>query len=123
MKDKKYRIYNIILTNLVSEEADSKFANIIKDNNFEWWRYTPLTWILITPINVSTNQIIKYVLDSYGTSTFSCVLEIDINDFGGVMPQFITKDSPQSVKATTPFTFFQKIASSDFTPKWEKEKE
>ena len=76
MKNKRYRIYNIILCDIISAEADLAFGRLILEKKFEWWRYTPLNWILLTPIDVSTNDITGFVLNTYGPSYPYFILEI-----------------------------------------------
>lgn len=120
MNKKKYRIYNVILSDITSTQADFAFGKLIQDKKFEWWRYTPLNWILVTPVSVSTNQVISYVLETYGASFPYFVLEIDINDTGGLVSGHSNKgDTPENLKH--PFIFFHKIKDPDYIPPWETE--
>ena len=109
------RIYNVILSHLPQESSDFKFAKTINDNKFEWWRYTMQNWIIATPDNISTNQIMTYTLDAYG-AVFFVILEITINDVGGIFPS-----KKGDLKEGTPFEWFYKIKDPSFVPKWEKE--
>lgn len=122
MSEKKFRIYIILLTDIKSAEADQSFGIIVRDKKFDWWRNTPLNWILITPITVSTNEIIADVTKAYGGEYFFCVLEIDINDFGGLFPVY-NKEFAKSDIQNLPFQFFNRIKNPDYIPAWEREKD
>lgn len=111
------RTYIIILSDIPSKAADLKFATYVENNKFEFWRYTPLNWILLTPDTVSTNMINAAVVEAYGP-IFSCSLEVKINDFAGIMP---TKKEIN--EAMNPFRWFRAIKEPAFIPRWEKEKE
>lgn len=119
--NKRYRIYNIILSNIETETADSNFAKLVMDKKFEWWRYTALSWILITPVSVSTKQITTYIVDTYGKeSSPFFIFEIDINDVGGIVRTI--SNNPEDVAiARAPFIFFQKIKNPDYIFNWEKQ--
>ena len=122
MNKKKFRIYNIILSDISSTDADFAFGKLIKEKKFEWWRYTPLNWILVTPVSVSTNQIIQYVLESYGATNSYFVLEIEINDVGGMIPGYKERgDTSENLK--TPFVFFHSINNPKYIFPWEKSSE
>lgn len=108
------RIYILILSDIKSIDNDKEFSEIVKDAKWEWWRYTALTWILATPDNVSTNNIISEAAKCYGPS-FLTVLEVSINDFGGLYP---SKD----LTDINPFEWFERIRSSEYKPRWEREK-
>lgn len=112
------RYYIIILSELDSKDNDQKFADIIDNNKWEWWRYTALNWILATPDSVSTNQIINYAFEAYGPS-FITALEITINDVGGIFPA--SKEYYES-GGKNPFLWFNEIRDPKFIPRWEREK-
>jgi hypothetical protein len=111
------KTYIIILSDVKEEDCDIKFAKFVNDNRFEYWRYTALNWILLTPDSISTNQIITKITESYGP-IFQCVLEIDINDVGGLFPH--KKGSVP--KGWSPFLWFKKMKDPNFIPNWEKER-
>lgn len=108
------RIYILILSDIESRENDEAFSKIVNENKWEWWRRTALTWILATPDSVSTNEILNYAMQSYG-ATFLTVLEVNINDVGGMYP---SKGLPDNI----PFLWFDKIRDPNFVPRWVREK-
>lgn len=108
------RTYIVILSDIPNQSCDYKFANRINESKFEWWRRTPLCWVIATPDIVSTNQIISIVVESYGP-IFSTVLEVSIKDVGGVYPS--TKKEIKDI----PFAWFNIIKDKNFIPSWEKE--
>lgn len=108
------RFYIIILSDIPDQECDFKFAKKIQECKFEWWRRTALNWILATPDKVSTNEITSYVVESYGL-IFSTILEVNINDVGGVYPTIKSK-----IEEGTPFDWFRRIKDPSFIPAWEK---
>lgn len=106
-----------MLSDIKDKSNDEKFSKFVTENEFDYWRYTALNWILLTPDTVSTNQLITQITDSYG-AIFQCVLEININDVGGVFPH----KKGEVPEGWSPFLWFHKIKSPDFIPRWEKEK-
>lgn len=113
------RTYQINLSHIPSQESDSKFFNKVLKHNFEWWRYYPLSFILLTPDNIYTNTLISWITESYGPIFFT-VIEIDIKDVGGIFPA-----SQEYYKAggQNPFEWFYRIRDPKFIPKWEREKQ
>lgn len=110
------RTYLINLSDIPSREADEKFFSKVFLHNLEWWRYFPLSFILLTPDNIYTNTLMSWLTESYGAIFFS-VMEIDIKDVGGVFPA--SKKYYES-GGQNPFLWFQHIRSKDFIPKWEQ---
>lgn len=119
MKQNKFRIYSIVLSD-ISTEGDLKFAKLIKEKKFEWWRYTALNWFLITPTTVSTNDILRFLVETYGVTDSCFVFEIYINDFGGLLRSPNTSNEGSEIN---PFVFFQRLKEPDFVPIWEKKSE
>ncbi|WP_413534126.1 hypothetical protein [Empedobacter brevis] len=116
--NKRYRIYSVNLSDINSEKDDQNFFNKIIEKKFDWWRYFPLNWVIITPYEVSTNDIILLLSECYNNTFFS-VFEINIKDIGGVMPgNKATLD--KSIKIESPLEFFYKIKAPDFKFNWEK---
>jgi len=115
------RTYIIILGDIISEKSDNTFAAYVKENKFDWWRYTALNWILLTPDSVSTNMLVAEILKHYG-AVFQCVLEINVNDVGGLFPTITNKGSNDS-NIANPFSWFQEIKRPNFIPSWEKAKQ
>lgn len=113
----RYRIYMIILSEIKSVDADCAFAKLIQDKKFDWWRRTALNWIVVTPITISTNNMISYLSETYGVDNSFFVLEININDFGGIVSS--SKEDPNNNLAS-PFIFFNYINSPDYIPAWER---
>jgi len=109
------RTYIIILSNIPNEESDNKFGKYINDNKLDYWRYTPLNYIILTPDFITTTVLILELRNAYG-SMFLSVLEIDIKDVGGIFP------SNSEFDGWTPFQWFKKIRDPKFIPRWEKEK-
>jgi hypothetical protein len=109
------RTYIIILSEIKDQVSDKKFSDFINENKFDYWRYTAFNFILLTPDTVSTNQLVAKITESYGVN-FQCVLEININDVGGLFPT----NNPNII---TPFQWFHEIKKPSFIPRWEKEKE
>lgn len=107
------RIYIVILSDIKSVECDQKFSDLVKTNNWEWWRYTALNWILATPDTVSTNDVLTNAIESYGVS-FITILEVSINDVAGLFPSNEIQDQP--------FVWFNTIKDSTYIPKWERVK-
>lgn len=110
------RTYIIILSDIKSNDSDSKFSKFVNENKFDFWRYTALNWILLTPDSVSTNDLTIKIRECYGV-IFQCVLEININDVGGIFPT--SKENIEDAKI--PFQWFYKIKEPNFVPRWEKE--
>lgn len=110
------RTYIIILSEIKDQDSDRKFADFVNKNKFDYWRYTALNWILLTPNSVSTNTLIAEISESYG-AIFQCVLEISINDIGGIFPHQ-KGDVPIG---WSPFNWFYEIKKPNFVPRWEKE--
>ena len=110
------RIYIVILSDIKTQECDINFAKKIEELNFEWWRYTALNWIIATPVTIATNEIISYGVEAYGAE-FSTVLEVSINDVGGIFP---TNKKNIDANTTNPFEWFYKIKDPNFKPKWIK---
>ncbi|CAI9673182.1 hypothetical protein [Elizabethkingia anophelis] len=109
------RLYVVILSDIKAIDNDEKFAKYVFNNNFEYWRYMALNWILATPDHISTNDIVGNLFDAYG-SIFFTVLEVTINDFGGIFP------SNKKLEGQTPFDWFNKIKDKSFVPQWEIKK-
>lgn len=110
------RTYLINLSNIPSSEADGKFFKKVFEEKLEWWRYFPLSFILLTPDNIYTNTLTTWLFDSYGAIFFT-VMEIQIKDIGGIFPapkEYYEKDGKN------PFAWFTEINKPDFVPKWEK---
>jgi len=112
------RTYLIILGQIEGSDSDQKFADFVNRNKFDYWRYTTFNWILLTPDTVSTNFLIAEVTKAYGP-VFSCVLEISINDIGGIFP--ISEKEKIELKGWSPFMWFNQIKAPDFVPRWIKE--
>lgn len=111
------RTYLIILSNITSVECDKKFADYVNKNKFDFWRYTSLNWILLTPDDISTNMINTAVIQAYGVG-FICCMEIKINDVAGIFPT----NNPEAAKSGwSPFNWFNQIKSTDFIPRWKRE--
>ncbi len=110
------RTYLIILGHIPSEEHDKKFFSIVTENKFDYWRYTAFNWILATPDTISTNFLISKITEAYG-AVFTCVMEIDIRDVGGIFPT----NEPVTNQSWTPFQWFHKIKDPKFVPAWEKD--
>lgn len=106
------RTYIVILDSIPSTQADSKFAEMMKKNKFEWWRYTALNWIVITPDTYGTSTLLKEAFLAYGEKTFIVVLEININDAGGAIPP--------TYPGLNVLAWFEKIKDPSFIPAWEK---
>lgn len=118
------RTYLINLIDIPSESADKKFFDKVKKHNFEWWRYFPLSFILLTPDDIYTNTLTAWIAECYGTIFFS-VMEIDIKDVGGIFPAFGIKkeDIEKDInKIPNPFSWFYIIRDPKFVPKWERVK-
>ena len=119
MSDKKnrFKVFTVIMTDIDSYSNDVLFSQDIMEQKFEWWRYSPLNWLLLTPPTTTLKDIISFVYKSYGGDNFFCVLEIDIKDVGGIIP----KDRPGVLKdGRDPFAFFENIIKSDkYKFKWE----
>ncbi|WP_343524385.1 hypothetical protein [Pedobacter sp.] len=109
------RLYSIILGDILIPENDKKFSDFVMQKRFDYWRYTPLHWILLTPDDVFTNQLVHDVYKAYGNIVF-CVLEISIKDVGGMFPMY--GNIPASKNLWTPFHWFENIKRPDFVPKW-----
>ena len=114
------RTYNIILSDIPNIECDAKFGEYVNKNKLDFWRYTSLNWILLTPDNISTNMLIGEVVNAYG-AIFFCVLEIQINDAGGILPG--NEEMVKEIEKTkwTPFQWFNHIKDPKFVPRWIKE--
>lgn len=108
------RTYIVILSAIPNKAADEKFAAYIEKNKFDFWRYTALTWIVITPDNVSTNMLNAAVYEAYRVP-FVCCLEVTINDVAGI---WATSNDP----LLNPFQWFKTIKERGYVPRWEKEK-
>lgn len=118
MKNKKYRVYNLILTDIENPEDDLKFLKLIQDKKYDWWRRSPLVWIIVTPIEISTNQIIVWTIECYKHNPFY-VLEIDIKDFGGI--EFLLESESKNIDASTnQFVFFRTLVDEKYIPMWER---
>lgn len=115
------RTYIIILGDIPNIDCDAKFGEYVNKNKFDFWRYTPLNWILLTPDHISTNMINTAVVDAYGASSFICCLEITINDIAGIFP--VSGDLAKEIEKSkwSPFQWFHTIKDSKFIPRWEKE--
>ncbi|AJA67304.1 hypothetical protein MYRA21_0060 [Myroides sp. A21] len=111
---KEYRIYNVVLTDIRNIEDDYKFSKFIEDKRLNWWRYSPLCWILVTPITVSTNDVLLKAVEAYGPEDIIFVFEIDINDFAGILP----KVNPWKNSKLTPFNFFNDLRDSKMKFNW-----
>ncbi len=110
------RTYIIILSEIKDENSDLKFSEFVNNNKFDYWRYTALNWILLTPDSVSTNTLTLEITKSYG-AIFQCVLEISINDIGGIFPH----KKGEVPEGWSPFNWFYEIKKETFIPRWEKE--
>lgn len=121
MSKQKYRIYLIILGEIKNLDCDARFAKYVNDNNFDFWRYTALNWLILTPTNVSTNMVNAEVINAYGPVFITC-LEISINDIAGVFPS--SGEQAEEIKKSkwSPFLWFHEIKKPNFKPKWEKVK-
>lgn len=105
------RTYIVILSEINSVGNDRDFSNFIQKNNWEWWRYTELNWIIATPDSVPTNQILNAAIEAYGAS-FITVLEVTVNDVAGMFPINEIENSPAN--------WFNEIKSPDHIPKWDR---
>lgn len=112
------RTYIIILSDIKGKDSDKKFSEFVHENKFDYWRYTSLNWVLLTPDTVSTNKLVSELTKAYG-SIFQCVLEVSINDIGGVFPH----KKGEVPEGWSPFNWFHQIKKPDFIPRWEKEAE
>lgn len=119
----KMRTYLINLIDIPSETADKKFFDKVRSHNFEWWRYFPLSFILLTPDNIYTNTLTSWLVECYGVIFFT-VMEIDIKDIGGLYPAYEIKndDVKNANNIPNPFTWFHIIKDPKFVPKWERVK-
>lgn len=122
MTKQKYRIYLIILGNIKDQNCDTEFAKYVNENNFEYWRYTPLNWIILTPITVSINMVNAEVAKAYRPTFITC-LEININDVAGIFPTTLEMREEMQETKWSPFIWFHKIKKPSFKPKWEKVKQ
>jgi hypothetical protein len=109
------RTYIIILSEIKDQNSDTKFSEYVNKNKFDYWRYTALNWILLTPDSVTTNVLIAEITQAYGT-IFQCVLEVSINDIGGIFPQ----NKYEGPQGWSPFNWFYEIKKPTFIPRWEK---
>ena len=113
------KTFIIILSDIPNQDSDSKFADYISENNFEFWRHTPLNWILLTPDEITTVDINKSVMEAYGKKIFICVLQVDIKGYAGVFQ----KPLMPTAEIESPFSWFQDLfKTNDFVPKWEANK-
>ncbi|MFC4477407.1 hypothetical protein [Flavobacterium chungangensis] len=107
--------YIIILGEITNKIGDEKFANFVDTNNFEFWRHTPLNWILLTPKNVKLDTINRELKKAYG-QVFICVLKVAIEGFAG---HYLAKR-----REDNPFNWFKDIYIKEgFVPKWENVQE
>lgn len=100
-----------------SQDADKKFFDKIHEHNLEWWRYFPLSFILLTPDDIYTNTLTSWLLECYGPIFFT-VMEIDIKDVGGMYPVYGAKNI-EIDNIPNPFAWFRIIKDPKFKPKWE----
>ena len=110
------RTYIIILSDIKEQDSDKKFSDFVHKSKFDYWRYTPLNWVLLTPNTVSTNQLVAEITKAYG-AIFQCVLEISINDIGGIFPH----KKGEVPLGFSPFNWFFEIKKPDFIPRWKRE--
>lgn len=114
------RTYLILIGSVEFEEQHMEFKKYIDAKKYDWWRYTPLEWILLTPKHVSSNELLMEVQKAYGT-TFITVLEININDIAGIFPFNSNEKHLLPEPDWTPFKWFQNIRDENFIPRWERE--
>ena len=117
------RTYLINLIDIPSENADEKFFKKVHEHKLEWWRYFPLSFLLLTPDDIYTNTLTSWLVECYG-AIFCAVIEIDIKDVGGIFPAYnvkeeITKDNLKNIP--NPFAWFSHIKNPNFIPKWKRE--
>jgi hypothetical protein len=111
-KMNKTRTFVIMLSDITNQEDDAKFAEYIEENNFEYWRRTPLNWILLTPQTTTLEEIINATHNAYG-QIFISAFRVNILGYGGAYRKL------KSNLEESPFKWFNDIKDENFIPKWE----
>lgn len=106
------KFFVILLSDIKSATCENDFKNFVDRHKLEWWRYTPLNWILATPDTMQIHTIAQAVADAYGLTVCS-ILQVNIEDFAGVYAQ-----NPKG--NGNPFDWFFKLRQKAYIPRWEQ---
>jgi len=109
------KTYLIILSDIPTNDSDAKFGSFIEKYKLEYWRYTALNWIILTPDDIISTVILSEIVEAYGP-IFSCVLDIKINDAFGILPTTMSQ-----LESSNPFNWFEIVQGPKFIPRWLRE--
>ena len=109
------KIFLVYTSTPGSNVNDDEIIAYINSSKFDWWRYNNYDWILVTPDNISTNQILEKFRQFYENTVIG-VFDIDINNYSGYGPLIEYADGSKS----SIFDFFRALKSDNYIPGWER---
>lgn len=109
----KYKTFIIVLSNIPDYNGDKRFSSMVHERSFDWWRYLNLNWVLVTPLNVTINDIMSMVDECYAND-LTLILEANLLHVATIHKTGLFKNGQE------PLDWFNDIFNENYKPSWIK---